>query len=84
MAMGEASYEIDSLNLLSLSFWGYRGIPLTVTAKLRPRISDTEIILPVNFTIMPVRKTNMEVFRETLIISVLLRSPIKHSPYPTN
>ena len=25
MAMGEASYEIDSLNLLSLSFWGYRG-----------------------------------------------------------
>ena len=25
MAMGEASYEIDSLNLLSLSFWGYSG-----------------------------------------------------------
>lgn len=23
MAMGEASYELDSLNLLSLSFWGY-------------------------------------------------------------
>ena len=23
MAMGEASYEIDSLNLISLSFWGY-------------------------------------------------------------
>lgn len=25
MAMGEASYEIDSLNLVSLSFWGYAG-----------------------------------------------------------
>jgi len=25
MAMGEASYEIDSLNLISLSFWGYTG-----------------------------------------------------------
>lgn len=25
MAMGEASYEIDSLNLVSLSFWGYTG-----------------------------------------------------------
>lgn len=25
MAMGEASYEIDSLNLVSLSFWGYMG-----------------------------------------------------------
>ena len=25
MAMGEASYEIDSLNLISLSFWGYAG-----------------------------------------------------------
>ena len=25
MAMGEASYEIDSLNLVSLSFWGYGG-----------------------------------------------------------
>lgn len=25
MAMGEASYEIDSLNLVSLSFWGYSG-----------------------------------------------------------
>jgi hypothetical protein len=24
-AMGEASYEIDSLNLISLSFWGYNG-----------------------------------------------------------
>ncbi len=24
-AMGEASYEIDSLNLISLSFWGYAG-----------------------------------------------------------
>ena len=24
-AMGEASYEIDSLNLISLSFWGYTG-----------------------------------------------------------
>ena len=23
--MGEASYEIDSLNLVSLSFWGYAG-----------------------------------------------------------
>jgi hypothetical protein len=25
MLMGEASYEIDSLNLISLSFWGYSG-----------------------------------------------------------
>ncbi len=25
MLMGEASYEIDSLNLVSLSFWGYSG-----------------------------------------------------------
>ncbi len=25
MAMGEASYELDSLNLISLSFWGYGG-----------------------------------------------------------
>lgn len=25
MMMGEASYEIDSLNLVSLSFWGYAG-----------------------------------------------------------
>lgn len=25
MGMGEASYEIDSLNLISLSFWGYAG-----------------------------------------------------------
>lgn len=25
MLMGEASYEIDSLNLVSLSFWGYAG-----------------------------------------------------------
>ncbi len=25
MAMGEASYEVDSLNLISLSFWGYSG-----------------------------------------------------------
>ena len=25
MAMGEASYEVDSLNLVSLSFWGYTG-----------------------------------------------------------
>lgn len=25
MGMGEASYEIDSLNLISLSFWGYTG-----------------------------------------------------------
>ncbi|MCX6220578.1 MAG: carboxypeptidase regulatory-like domain-containing protein, partial [Bacteroidia bacterium] len=25
MAMGEASYEVDSLNLISLSFWGYTG-----------------------------------------------------------
>lgn len=25
MLMGEASYEIDSLNLISLSFWGYEG-----------------------------------------------------------
>lgn len=24
-AMGEASYELDSLNLISLSFWGYTG-----------------------------------------------------------
>ena len=25
MASGEASYEVDSLNLISLSFWGYTG-----------------------------------------------------------
>ena len=47
-AMGEASYEIDSLNLISLSFWGYTG-DYTINGEQSSSDFDTNHILTRKF-----------------------------------
>ncbi len=48
-ATGEASYEIDSLNLISLSFWGYTG-DYNVNGEQSTSDFDTNHILSRKFT----------------------------------
>jgi outer membrane receptor protein involved in Fe transport len=48
-AMGEASYEIDSLNLISLSFWGYTG-DYNINGEQSSSDFDTNHILSRKFT----------------------------------